>query len=190
MKKFLTLFTVLFAATLITGGCVSKQKVEAEEELPYNRSVKKKYENKMTYSVFIPFMYEDGFYAYYALGRKISGPDAKGFYEAEFTNGPKRGEKIKTKNILLKVRQAAASDLAKGMVVLVNHWDPKMHNDNTPVDMWRKGVVYNLDEASDGLVMLEFPFDRNDFMATKETYRLDNVWLILDPVVKDPRIFL
>ena len=39
--------------------------------------------------------------------------------------------------------------------------------------------------------MLEFPYDRNDFMATKEVYLLDNIRLILEPKgVRDPRIFL
>jgi hypothetical protein len=135
-------------------------------------------------------MYENSFYSYYALGKKISGPDGKGRYEAEFTNGPKTGEVIKTKNIILKTRPAVASDLKKGMVVIVNHWDPKAQNERTPVDMWRRGVVYNLDELKNGLVMLEFPYDRNDFMATKETYRLDNVRVIQNPLMTDPRVFL
>ena len=187
MKKFIPL--VICAAVLL-AGCFNTQQRAHEEEEPYNRSALKSYHNKIQYSVFIPFMYEGSFFAFYSLGKKISGPDEKGFYVAEFTNGPKVGERIKTQNIILKVRQAQRSDLRKGMVVLVNHWDPRRHDANTPVDLWRKGVVYNLDRAADGLVMLEFPHDRNDFMATKETYSLNNLWLILNPPQRDPRIFL
>lgn len=185
MKKFLSLFLVLGVAFL--AGACSKKNVEYE---PYNRSPQRTYENKIRYSVFIPFMYEDNFYAYYALGKRLSGPDKKGFYKAEFKNGPKEGMSIETKNIILKTRKAEAMDLRKGMVVMVNHWDPREYNDNTRADMWRKGVVYNLERLSDGLVMLEFPHDRNDFMATKETYSVDNLWLILEPKTSDPRRFL
>ena len=188
MRKFLSL---LFILTIIVSlsGCFTK-KAEVVEEEPYNRSAQRAYENKMKYAVFLPFMYEGSFFAYYSLGKKISGPDSKGYFTAQFINGPKAGQEIKTKNILLKVRPAEASELKKGMVVLVNHWDPRVHNDATPVDLWRKGVVYNLEKLHDGLVMLEFPYDRNDFMATKETYSLNNLWIILEPKQRDPRVFL
>jgi len=188
MKKFLTVFAVLFTVFL-TAGCFKTQTTGPEQE-PYNRSKRATYERKIRYSVMVPFMYEGSFYAYYALGKKITGPDAKGYYVVEFKNGPKAGEVIKTKDVLLRTYPADASDLKKGMAVLVNHWDPKVHDDKARVDMWRKGVVYNLDKLSDGLVMLEFPHDRNDFMATKETYRLDSIRLVTDPEIKDPRIFL
>jgi hypothetical protein len=190
MKKFLPLIAIV-AISFFAGACHERKAHNAaNDELPYNRSSAKSYENKIHYSVFIPFMYENSFYSYYALGKKIDGPDGKGFYTAEFINGPKTGETIRTDNILLKVRKADAIDLKKGMVVLVNHWNPREHNDSTPVDMWRKGVVYNLEKLSDDLIMLEFPYDRNDFMATKETYDLKNIWLVLEPKQKDPRIFL
>lgn len=188
MKKFFTVFTVLFAV-FILAGCFKTQKYGPDEE-PYNRSKRATYERKIRYSVMIPFMYEDSFYAYYALGKKITNADNKGFYEAEFTNGPKSGQLIKTKDIILKTAPAEASDLVRGMVVIVNHWDPKQHDENSRVDMWRKGVVYNLSKLNDGLVMLEFPHDKNDFMATKETYRLDSIRLIINPQVRDPRVFL
>ena len=189
MKKFLLPLTLVCAAALL-AGCFNKKTEVVDEEAPYRRSAQKSYENKLTYAVLIPFLYENSFYSYYALGKKVSGPDDKGYYTAAFTNGPKSGEQIKTKNILLKVRPAAASELKKGMVVMVNHWDPRAHDDKTPVDLWRKGIVYNLEKISAGLVMLEFPHDSNDFMATKETYSLSNIWLILEPAQKDPRIFL
>ncbi|MBR1979903.1 hypothetical protein [Candidatus Proelusimicrobium excrementi] len=190
MKKSFLLLAVLCGAIFL-GACSGNKKSDAYEEEPYNRSKKASYENQMRYSAFIPFMYEDKFYAYYALGKKISGPDNKGWYEAEFKNGPKEGQTIKTKDIILKTRPAEGYELKKGLVVLVNHWNPKKQDENSRTDMWRKGVVYNLDKLSEDKVMLEFPHDRNDFMATKEVYRLDNIRLILEPEnIRDPRIFL
>jgi len=188
MKRFLTVFAVLSLA-VISSGCFKAQTVGTEEE-PYNRSRKAGYENQLRYSVLAPFMYEGAFYAYYAVARKINGPDKDGFYNVQFKNGPKVGQLIKTKDVILKTVPAQASDLKKGLAVLVNHWDPKKHDENTPTDMWRKGVVYGLDRIKDGLVVIEFPHDKNDFLATKEAYRLDNIRLILSPKVKDPRVFL
>ncbi|MDR0645631.1 MAG: hypothetical protein LBG46_01175 [Elusimicrobiota bacterium] len=190
MKKIFPLVAVL-AMSFFIGACHERKTQDAAlDDLPYNRSSAKSYENKIYYSVFVPFMYENNFYSYYTLGKKIDGPDSKGFYTAEFVDGPKKGETIRTNNILLKVHKADAVDLKKGMVVLVNYWNPREHNNSTPVDMWRKGVVYNLEKLSQGLVMLEFPYDSNDFMATKETYDLKNIWLVLEPKQKDPRVFL
>ncbi|MDR0952834.1 MAG: hypothetical protein LBM71_01400 [Elusimicrobiota bacterium] len=189
MKKFTAIVMFCFAVIMLAACNKTQQKTENESE-PYIRSQKASYERQIMYSVFVPFMYEGRFTAYYSLAEKISGPDAKGYYVAEFTNGPKQGETIKTQDIILKTRKAEASDLRKGMAVLVNHWDPKKQDSNARVDMWRKGVVYNLEEIGDNLVMLEFPADRNDFMATKETYSLQNIRLIVEPSIKDPRNFL
>lgn len=188
MKKLFNIFTIMFAAAIL-AGCFKAQTYGPQEE-PYNRSERATYERKIRYSVMVPFMYEGTFYAYYALGKKISAEDKKGFYEVEFINGPQAGQVIKTKDVILKTIPAAASDIKRGMAVIVNHWDPKKHDENARVDMWRKGVVYNIDKLGDGLVMLEFPHDKNDFMATKETYRLDSIRLIVNPQVRDPRVFL
>lgn len=187
MKKSFLILAVLFTA-VVFSAC-SKRQVYEEE--PYNRSPEASYENRIRYSYFAPFMYEDKFYAYYGLCRKVSGPDKYGYYEMEFKNGPKQGETVKTKDVILKTRPARADELKKGMAVLVNHWNPKKHNDESRIDLWRKGVVYNLDKLNEGKVMLEFPFDKNDFMATKEVYFLDNIRIVLKPAgVRDPRIFL
>ena len=184
MKKLIPFLAVII---LLAAGCASKKNVQEE---PYVRSDKKAYENRIKYHIFAPFMYERSFFAYYSLAKKIDGPNDKGFYRVQFVNGPKAGQELSTKNVLLKVRPAEASELRKGMVVLVNHWDPRTHDAQTPVDMWRKGVVYNLASLKDGLVMLEFPYDQNDFMATKETYSLINIWIIVNPKQRDPRVFL
>ncbi|MDR1684499.1 MAG: hypothetical protein LBR90_03455 [Elusimicrobiota bacterium] len=188
MKNLLLVFVLILLA-----GCATKEAQTGDDPFagqPYNRSVKRAYENQMRYSVFAPFMYGDRFIAYYALADKHNGPDKNGLYEITFKNGPQAGKTIKTDNVILKTTPASRSDLRKGMVVLVNHWDPKRHDDSAQTDMWRKAVVYNLDQADKGLVMLEFPYDSNDFMATKETYTIQNIRLILEPQARDPRTFL
>lgn len=183
MKKFL-IPLILVCMFTIFCGCSSNV------EEPYNRNHKLSYERKLRKAVFIPFMYEDKFYAYYALGKRLAGPDKDGVYKVQFLNGPREGEVLYTKNILVTTYASNGYDLQKGMVVLVNHWNPKKHDDNTRVDMWRKGVVNSLSELDKNKVMLEFPHDKNDFMATKEVFDLSNVRIITNPEVKDIRIFL
>lgn len=195
MKKTLSLSLFLVAA-ICFGACIgssaprtSKQK-EADESTTYNRSKKASYENRIRYSTFAPFLYEDKFYAYYSLAYTPSNPDKKGYSDVVLKNGPKAGQTVHTNNIIYKTRPAQASDLRKGQVVLVNHWNPRVQDENARIDIWRKGIVYNLDEIKNGKVMLEFPHDQNDFMATKETYLLQNIRLIMKPILKDPRNFI
>lgn len=196
--KTLKYLTLLLGVILCFGACLgsgarnqaAKDKSTENQDNSYNRSKKASYENKLRYSAFAPFMYDDKFYAYYSLAYTPSNPDKKGYSEAVLKNGPKAGQTVRTKNIIYKTKAAKAEDLKKGQVVLVNHWNPKELDDNARTDIWRKGIVYNLDEIDDGKVMLEFPHDQNDFMATKETYLLQNIRLIVKPVLKDPRNFI
>jgi len=157
----------------------------------YNRNPKVSYERKLRNSAFAPFMYENKFYAYYALARKIEGPDRKGMYRLEFINGPKKGEKIKTDNVILNTYESNGYDLKKGMVVLVNHFNPKVHDENSRIDTWRKGVVYSLQDLDKNIVIIEFPHDKNDFAAQKEAYALKNVRVITKPDnIRDIRNFI
>ena len=195
MKKITSLFLFLgvlfcFGACIGSNARSSSATAKENDESSYNRSKKASYENKLRYSSFAPFMYEDKFYAYYSLCYTPSNPDKKGYREAVLKNGPKAGETVRTKDIIFKTKAAQAEDLKKGQVVLVNHWNPRVQDDNARIDIWRKGIVYNLDEIEDGKVMLEFPHDKNDFMATKETYLLQNIRLIVKPVLQDPRNFI
>ena len=195
MKKTLSLPLFLIAVVCFTA-CIGSnaprtdKQNQAEEASTYNRSKKASYENRIRYSAFAPFLYEDKFYAYYSLAYTPSNPDKNGYSEAVLKNGPKAGQTVRTKNIIYKTKPAQASDLKKGQVVLVNHWNPRVQDDNARIDIWRKGIVYNLDEVDNGKVMLEFPHDQNDFMATKETYLLQNIRIIIKPILKDPRNFI
>ena len=197
MKK-ITFLSLLLITAVSFNACIGSStqrsdkssKTKAEDDESYNRSKKASYENKLRYSAFAPFLYEDKFYAYYSLANTPSNPDKQGYVEAVLKNGPKAGQTVRSKNIIYKTRAAQAEDLQKGQVVLVNHWNPKELDDNARTDIWRKGIVYNLDEIENGKVMLEFPHDQNDFMATKETYLLQNIRLIIKPILKDPRNFI
>jgi hypothetical protein len=195
MKKTLSLYlfliaTICFCACIGSNAPRTNKQKQADEASTYNRSKKASYENRIRYSAFAPFLYEDKFYAYYSLAYTPSNPDKNGYSEVVLKNGPKAGQTVRTKNIIYKTRAAQASDLKKGQVVLVNHWNPKVQDENARIDIWRKGIVYNLDEINNGKVMLEFPHDQNDFMATKETYLLQNIRLIMKPILKDPRNFI
>lgn len=185
MKKFL-LPVILLLVVCCFSACSSTQ----TEEEPYNRNKKVAYENKLRKANFVPFMYENKFYAYYALAKRVEGPTKKGVYTMRFINGPKEGETIHTQDVILKTYGTNGYDLKKGMVVLVNHWDPKNHDENARTDMWRKAVVYSLRDLDKNKVIVEFPHDRNDFVATKEVYDLSNIRIITKPEVKDIRIFL
>ena len=79
----------------------------------------------------------------------------------------------------------------KGMVVLVNHFNPKKHDDNARVDTWRKAIVYSLNNLDNNIVIVEFPHDKNDFAAQKEAYELKNVRVITEPDnLRDVRNFI
>lgn len=148
---------------------------------PYNRNPKLSYERKLRNSSFVEFMYEGKFYAYYALARKVKGPDKNGLYTMRFLNGPKKGKKVKTNNVIFSTYESNGYDLRKGMVVLVNHFNPKVHDENARIDTWRKGIVYSTQDLDRNIVILEFPHDKNDFAAQKEAYSINNVRVITNP---------
>ncbi len=183
MKKLVLPLILCLAASLFSA-CHSKKE-------PYNRNPTVSYEQKLKRSAFAPFMYEGKFYAYYSMAKKIEGPDAKGMYRLEFTNGPRKGEKIKTTEAIIHTYQSNGYDLKKGMVILVNHFNPKKHDDNARVDTWRKAIVYSLNNLDKNLVIVEFPQDKNDFAAQKEAYDLKNVRVITEPYnLRDIRNFI
>ena len=182
MKKFiLPLLLICIIASIC--GCVKKE--------PYNRN-DVSYEKKLRRSAFLPYMYEDKFYAYYGLAKKVSGPDKKGNYKFEFTNGPRKGERVKTKDAaIINTYESNGYDLKKGMVVLVNHFNPQKHDSSARIDTWRKGIVYSLQNLENNIVILEFPHDKYDFAAQKEAYYLNNIRVITKPDnIKDIRNFI
>ena len=182
MKKFiLPILLCLIAGTFCS--CFHKE--------PYNRNPNISYEQKLRRYAFLPYMYEEKFYAYYAPAKKLSGPDKDGNYRFEFVAGPKEAGKVKTKNAILKTYQSNGYDLKKGMVVLVNHFNPKVHNNDTRIDAWRLAVVYSLQNLDNNIVIVELPHDKNDFTAQKEAYDLKNVRIITQPDnIRDIRNFI
>ena len=182
MKKFISLFFICLVAI---GFCA------CASSSPYNRNPKVSYERKLRNSAFVEFMYEGKFYAYYAMAKKLEGPDKNGLYTIRFTNGPKKGKKIKTDKIILHTYESNGYDLRKGMVVLVNHFNPKVHDDTARIDTWRKGIVYSTQDLDRNIVIIEFPHDKNDFAAQKEAYALNNVRVITKPDdLRDIRNFI
>lgn len=182
MKKFILplLFCVIIGSFC---ACAHKE--------PYNRNPNLSYEQKLRKYAFLPFMYEDKFYAYYAPAKKISGPDKKGNYKFEFVAGPRKDKKVKTQNAILQTYQSNGYDLKKGMVVLVNHFNPKIHDENARIDSWRLAVVYSLQSLDNNIVVVELPHDKNDFTAQKEAYYLKNVRVITKPDdIRDIRNFI
>lgn len=183
MKK-LVLPLILCLTAAFFSACHSKKE-------PYNRNPNISYEQKLRRTAFAPYMYEGKFYAYFALAKKIEGPDKNGIYRLEFTNGPRKGETIKTNEAIIHTYQSNGYDLKKGMVVLVNHFNPKKHDENTRIDTWRKAIVYSLNEIDNDIVIVEFPHDKNDFAAQKEAYDLKNVRVITKPEdLRDIRNFI
>lgn len=182
MKKLI--LPILFCI-IITGfyACAHKE--------PYNRNPNLSYEQKLRKYSFLPFMYEDKFYAYYAPASKISGPDKNGYYHFKFAEGPRAGEKVKSKNAIIRTYQSNGYDLKKGMVVLVNHFNPKVHDENARIDSWRLAVVYSLQNLDNNIVVVELPHNKNDFAAQKEAYYLKNVRVITQPDdIRDIRNFI
>jgi len=182
MKKFILPF-LLGVIIFSFSGCHYKE--------PYNRDSSRSYEQKLRRYSYLPYMYEGKFYAYYAPVKRLSGPDKKGYYHVEFVAGPRKGVKLKTKDAIINTYESNGYDLKKGMVVLVNHFNPKVHDENTRIDAWRLAVVYNLNSLDNNMVVVELPHDKNDFAAQKEAYYLKNVRVITKPDdIRDIRNFI
>ena len=107
------------------------------------------------------------------------------------TGGPCAGKTIFTTDVIEKTSPVDGGQLIKGDVVLRNFWNPrKLDKDTEKLDRWNRAVVYDTSRMSEGVVELEFPRDRNDFMAAREFIFLHNVRYIQKPEKKDPRIWL
>ena len=96
MKKFILPFLLCVIAASFCG-CLNSE--------PYNRNSGNSYEQKLRRYAFLPYMYEEKFYAYYAPAKRISGPDKHGDYKLEFVAGPRKGVKSKTQNAIIKTYQ-------------------------------------------------------------------------------------
>ncbi len=185
MKK---LILALLVSGAVLAGCHQEQK-----EAPYNRHAKAdSYERNFRSNVFASCLNQGKFYSSYSLAhldRKPTECDPR--YKVTFVNGPCQGKTIFTTDVIEKTSPVAGGQLVKGDVVLRNYWNPRTpENDTQSLDRWNRGVVYDTSRMDEGVVELEFPRDKNDFMAAREFIFLHNVRYIQKPEKKEPRIWL
>ncbi len=186
MKKWIFPCLVLLVITCV-AGCHS-----AKEDAPYERATVDTYERNFTSNIFAACQQEGSFYATYSLARLVSKPTEKHpCYKVTFVNGPCKGKTIYTNDIIEKTSPIDGGILQKGEVVLRNYYNPrKLDKDTEKLDHWNKGIVYDTSRLDKGVVELEFPVDKNDFMATREFIFVQNIRYIQKPQAKDPRIWL
>ncbi len=184
MKKVLGLLFV--SSFILLAGC------HQEKESPYNRTdPNQDYERLMRTHIFAACQHAGQPYALYSLATLNKRPsDDDPRYKVTFFNGPCEGETIWTTDVLLKTAAVGAEPLPKGTVLLRNFWNPKDPYDKEKTDRWHKGVVSSSERLNKGIVDMEFPRDRNDFMPAREGVYLHNVRYIVEPEVKDVRTFL
>lgn len=183
MKKTVLLCLLVCAAFL--SGC-------RHQEAPYDRSdYKNEYARLMRTHIFAACQWPNQPYAVYSLAKVNRKPtDRDPRYKVTFFNGPCEGRTVLTKDVLTKTSSASGAAFPKGTVVLRNYYNPKKPYDTEHTDRWNKGVVYDTSHLEEGYIGLEFPRDKNDFMAARENIWLHNVRLIVKPEVKDVRIWL
>lgn len=184
MKKILlpVLFLLVF-----TVAC------HQEKEVPYNRDFHADtYERNFRSNVFASCLNEGKPYSTYSLARINRKPtDCDPRFKVTFLNGPCEGKTIFTTDVIEKTSPVSGGQLRKGEVVLRNFHNPrKLNKDTAALDHWNKAVVYDTSRMDKGVVELEFPRDKNDFMAAREFIFLHNVRYIQKPEQKDPRIWL
>ena len=185
MKKLLSLF--LICSVMLLAGCHSKK------ESPYNRTDNKQdYERFLNTHVFAACQNEGKSYALYSLADLKKRPsDNDPRYKVKFINGPCDGKTVWTEDVILKTAAVGKADpITKGTVVLRNYWNPKQGSDQEHTDRWHKAVVSSTSRLEKGILDVEFPRDRNDFMPAREGAYVHNVRYITKPDVQDVRTFL
>ena len=184
MKKMIAL--LLVSSFVCLAGC------HHQKESPYNRTDDKQdYERLLRTHVFAACLNEGKPYATYSLAnlnKRPSNDDPR--YKVTFINGPCKNKVAWTTDVLLKTEPVGAEPLPKGAVVLRNFWNPSDPYNQDKTDRWHKAVVSNTARLEKGIVDVEFPRDRNDFMPAREGVYLHNVRHITQPEVKDVRTFL
>ena len=77
-------------------------------------------------------------------------------------------------------------------MVLAHAWVAlsKQASDQNHADRWHKAVVSSTTRLEKGILDVEFPRDRNDFMPAREGVYIHNVRYITKPEVQDIRTFL
>ena len=184
MKKIILPLLFILAFTV---GC------HQTKEAPYNRHAEADtYERNFRNHVFAACLNPGKPYATYSLARVKRKPtECDPRYKITFTNGPCEGKTVFVTDIIHQTSPVGGGQLQKGEVVLRDYWNPrKLDKDGSKLDRWQKGIVYDTSRMEEGVVELEFPRDKNDFMAAREFIFLHNVRYIQKPQVKDPRVWL
>lgn len=187
MKKMILPVVFLLAAL---AGCHQEKK---EDPAPYNRAFRAdSYERNFSSHIFAACLSEGKPYATYSLARLNRKPtECDPRYKVTFANGPCEGKTIFTTDVIEKTAPVGGGRLVKGDVVLRDYWNPrKLDKDTARLDRWNRGVVYDTSRMDEGVVELEFPRDKNDFMAAREFIFLHNVRYIQKPEKKEPRVWL
>ncbi len=186
MKKLLLPIILLGA---LTFGCHQEKEEPASYNRPFNAD---SYERNFRSHVFAACMNEGKPYATYSLARINQKPnECDPRYKVTFANGPCKGETVWTTDVIERTSPVGGGQLLKGQVVLRDYWNPRtLDRDTDELDRWNRGVVYDTSRIEDGIVELEFPRDKNDFMAAREFIFLHNIRYIQKPEQKDPRIWL
>jgi len=187
MKKLLFSICLLMAATFLCGCHAQK------EETPYNRAyLPDTYERNFRKYIFASCSDSEKFYATYSLAHLDAKPtECEPTYKVTFVNGPCNGQTIRTNDVILKTSPIGSGQLVKGDIVLRDYWNPRVLNKNThTLDRWNRGVVYDTSRREQGVIELEFPRDKNDFMAPREFVYLQNVRYIEKPQSKEMRTWL
>lgn len=185
MKKLIS-FVLLAAVAFVAAGCKSTPYNRTEEDMSYERYMSK-YILAACGSTGKP-------YAMYSLAKLNRKPvDGDPRYKVTFINGPCEGKTGYTQDVITRTMPMDGIELKKGMVVVRNFWNPREAFSTKALDRWHKAVVYDTDNVdSKGTVVLEFPRDKNDFMAARENIYLHNIRYIAKPrqQAKDPRVIL
>ena len=188
MKKLLLLLSVL----ICTFGISACHK-QTKQDDSYNRtSSQDGYERQFKHHIFAACVNPNTPYATYSLAHVNAKPtDKDPRYKVTFVNGPCEGKTVYTTDYIEKTSHVGNGRLVKGDVVLRDYWNPrKLSNELEHLDHWNIGIVYDTSRLEEGIVELEFPRDRNDFMAAREFIFLRNLRYIEKPQRKDPRIWL
>ena len=189
MRKLVFPICLLLAA-LVLSGCHTKKSSDA----PYNRvSQADNYERNFRRYIFASCLNDHKPYATYSLAHLDAKPnDCETRYKVTFANGPCKGKTIYTDDVILKTSPAKDSQLLKGQTVLRDFWNPrKLDADTDKLERWNRGVVYDTSRVNtEGVVVLEFPRDSNDFMAPRESIFVQNVRVIEKPEQKPLRVWL
>lgn len=176
---FVVLCSLMFAA-----GCAGRK------NSPYNRNPEDTYEQFLSKHVFGACENIDKPYALYSLAKLNKTPsndDPR--YKITFVNGPCKGKTVWTTRVIVKTEPVGAEEIPTGTVLLRNYRNPEP-NDKEKTDRWNVGIVTSNSRVKQGIVDLAFPRDRNDFNPARESIYTHNVRYIVQPEIKDVRVFI